>query len=142
MKLYVHSLVDKLKWFYENARCYNKISNKILVPLNISVFTFVRMCSRINASSMISNELWLSIFPRDPQVTYLNFIFKLCSFGEIPDRSFTQHSLIHHRSALPHFTPNNKWEYISLQDQKWDFLANVEFINTKCAFLSSWFRAS
>jgi len=21
----VHSLVDKLKWFYENARCYNKI---------------------------------------------------------------------------------------------------------------------
>jgi len=25
MKLYVHSLVDKLKWFYENARCYNKI---------------------------------------------------------------------------------------------------------------------
>jgi len=25
MKLYVHSLVDRLKWFYENARCYNKI---------------------------------------------------------------------------------------------------------------------
>jgi len=25
VKLYVHSLVDKLKWFYENARCYNKI---------------------------------------------------------------------------------------------------------------------
>ena len=24
VKLYVHSLVDKLKWFYENARCYNK----------------------------------------------------------------------------------------------------------------------
>jgi len=23
--IYVHSLVDKLKWFYENARCYNKI---------------------------------------------------------------------------------------------------------------------
>jgi len=27
MKLYVQSLVDKLKWFYENARCYNKIYN-------------------------------------------------------------------------------------------------------------------
>jgi len=27
MKLYVHSLVDKLKWFYDNARCYNKIYN-------------------------------------------------------------------------------------------------------------------
>jgi len=27
MKLYVHSLVDKLKWFYENARRYNKIYN-------------------------------------------------------------------------------------------------------------------
>jgi len=25
VKLYVHSLVDKLKWFYENARYYNKI---------------------------------------------------------------------------------------------------------------------
>jgi len=25
VKLYVHSLVDKLKWFYENARCYSKI---------------------------------------------------------------------------------------------------------------------
>ena len=25
VKLYVHSLVDKLKWFYINARCYNKI---------------------------------------------------------------------------------------------------------------------
>jgi len=24
-ELYVHSLVDKLKWFYENAQCYNKI---------------------------------------------------------------------------------------------------------------------
>jgi len=24
-KLHVHSLVDKLKWFYETARCYNKI---------------------------------------------------------------------------------------------------------------------
>ena len=24
MKLYLHSLVDKLKWFYKNARCYNK----------------------------------------------------------------------------------------------------------------------
>ena len=27
VKLYVHSLVDKLKWFYKNARCYNKIYN-------------------------------------------------------------------------------------------------------------------
>ena len=25
VKLYMHLLVDKLKWFYENARCYNKI---------------------------------------------------------------------------------------------------------------------
>jgi len=25
VKLYVHPLVDKLKRFYENARCYNKI---------------------------------------------------------------------------------------------------------------------
>jgi len=25
VKLYVHSLVEELKWFYENARCYNKI---------------------------------------------------------------------------------------------------------------------
>ena len=25
MKLYVHSLVDELKWFCANARCYNKI---------------------------------------------------------------------------------------------------------------------
>ena len=25
----MHSLVDKLKWFYKNARCYNKIYNKM-----------------------------------------------------------------------------------------------------------------
>jgi len=25
VKLYMHSLVDKLKCFYENTRCYNKI---------------------------------------------------------------------------------------------------------------------
>jgi len=25
VNLYVHSLVDNLKWFYDNARCYNKI---------------------------------------------------------------------------------------------------------------------
>ena len=35
VKLYVHSLVDKLKWFYENARCYNKIYN-LLHILRIS----------------------------------------------------------------------------------------------------------
>ena len=29
VKLYVHSLVDKLKWFYENARCYTKIYTSI-----------------------------------------------------------------------------------------------------------------
>jgi len=34
MKLYVHSLVDKLKWFYENARCYNKIYNRLSVEQN------------------------------------------------------------------------------------------------------------
>ena len=28
VKLYVHSLVDKFKWFYENARCYNKICSQ------------------------------------------------------------------------------------------------------------------
>jgi len=27
VKLYVHSLVYKLKWFYENARCYNKMDS-------------------------------------------------------------------------------------------------------------------
>jgi len=31
VKLYVHSLVDKLKWFYENAQCYNKIYIKIAI---------------------------------------------------------------------------------------------------------------
>jgi len=30
VKLYVYSLVDKLKWFYENALCYNKIYKKAL----------------------------------------------------------------------------------------------------------------
>ena len=34
VKLYVHSFVDKLKWFYENARCYNKIcTDKSIVEL-------------------------------------------------------------------------------------------------------------
>ena len=44
MKLDVHSLVDKLKWFYKNARCYNKIYSgksgsqifKLWKPLKIS----------------------------------------------------------------------------------------------------------
>jgi len=33
VKLYVHSLVDKLKWFYENARCYSKIYRKVCILL-------------------------------------------------------------------------------------------------------------
>jgi len=33
VKLYVHSLVDELKWFYENARCYNKIYNSCVLEL-------------------------------------------------------------------------------------------------------------
>jgi len=34
VKLYVHSLVDELKWFYENARCYNMVySLKLLTIL-------------------------------------------------------------------------------------------------------------
>ena len=32
VKLYVHSLVDKLKWFYVNARCYNKIYGVEIKP--------------------------------------------------------------------------------------------------------------
>jgi len=34
VKLYVHSLVDKLKRFYENARCYNKIHYNMAYQLN------------------------------------------------------------------------------------------------------------
>ena len=32
--LYVHSLVDKLKWFYEIARCYNKIYTVCRLPVH------------------------------------------------------------------------------------------------------------
>ena len=41
MKLYVHSLVDKLKWFYENARCYNKIyESRILRRIEVTDSVF------------------------------------------------------------------------------------------------------
>jgi len=36
VKLCVHSLVDKLKWFYENARCYNKIYNAVQFTVCVS----------------------------------------------------------------------------------------------------------
>jgi len=43
VKLYVHSLVDKLKRFYENARFYNKIHSPSSVctfaPSPIKLFT-------------------------------------------------------------------------------------------------------
>jgi len=48
VKLYVHSLVDKLKWFYENARCYNKIYIAMFVwklVYFLKVFDKVRLCS-------------------------------------------------------------------------------------------------
>jgi len=37
MKICVHSLVDKLKWFYENARCYNKTYRTLHVSDRFSV---------------------------------------------------------------------------------------------------------
>ena len=39
-KLYVHSLVDKLKWFYENARCYNTIYTYIQFISVINLYIF------------------------------------------------------------------------------------------------------
>ena len=36
VKLYVHSLVDKLKLFYENERCYNKIYNLRIIRVQIT----------------------------------------------------------------------------------------------------------
>ena len=43
MKLYVHSLVDKLKRFYENARCYNKI-HSVCVCVCVCVGVCVCVC--------------------------------------------------------------------------------------------------
>ena len=33
VKLYVHSLVDKLKWIYENARCNTKIYRSSVIHI-------------------------------------------------------------------------------------------------------------
>jgi len=44
MKLYVHSLVDKLKWFYENARCYNKIYS---MCINLETNRKSKLCEKI-----------------------------------------------------------------------------------------------
>jgi len=38
VKLYVHSLVDKLKLFYENARCYSKIYSRHFFLTFMGVF--------------------------------------------------------------------------------------------------------
>ena len=42
VKLYVHSLVGKLKSFYKNARCYNKIYKHIIFCLLLQTFLPVR----------------------------------------------------------------------------------------------------
>jgi len=33
MNLYVHPFVDKLKWFYKNTRCFNKIYSSFILDL-------------------------------------------------------------------------------------------------------------
>ena len=64
MKLYVHSLVDKLKWSYENARCYNKIytlslcsslivSDKVLHPYKTTVNNIVLCLYTVTSSCIV-----------------------------------------------------------------------------------------
>jgi len=64
VKLYVQSLVDKLKWFYKNARCYNKIYttnyrlkrtgdfSKHILNLNSSIHHFQQKWSNQNMATI------------------------------------------------------------------------------------------
>ena len=55
-KLYMHSLVDKFKWFYENARCYKKI----YTPSYVSFFPPRFLCANIWVAEFFSGILILS----------------------------------------------------------------------------------
>ena len=58
VKLYLHSLVDKLKWFYENARCYSEIyelqSLQVRHPCCVQ---WTVTCQYINICVLLSYEV-------------------------------------------------------------------------------------
>jgi len=57
LKLYVHLLVDKLKWFYENARCYNKIyKNKCINKIKY----FCLWCTFLFLPSLMASYFYSS----------------------------------------------------------------------------------
>ena len=53
----MHSLVDKLKWFYQNARCYSKIYNEYRVLLRSPVPTLGKMFFQIKKKKQENYEL-------------------------------------------------------------------------------------
>ena len=60
VKLFVHSLVDKLKWFYQNARCYNTVYNCISLSLkfNIVISCLSALCQ--DNDKCHSGEFWVT----------------------------------------------------------------------------------
>ena len=61
VRLYVHSLVDKLKWFYENARCHNKIYTR---------HVFMSCCIRKAKSRLVQ------LYPVTNKPSSLQFIWR------------------------------------------------------------------
>ena len=68
VKLYVHSLVYKFKWFYENARCYSKIYNR---------FSYLSKCSLSQISFFHLQGKMGILIP-----TLFPFKFKLCQIRQ------------------------------------------------------------
>ena len=62
MKLYVHSLVEKLKRFYENARCYNKIYSKNFINNFNQLNMFRATISPILRSTSLCLQLVVYIY--------------------------------------------------------------------------------
>ena len=85
VKLYVHSLADKLKRFYENARCYNKIYCKREVCENVFVVKFevlialyiqdvvrlsMRLCSLVGSYTSVSAPATMTMDAAGPSENY------------------------------------------------------------------------
>jgi len=62
VKLYVHSLVEKLKRFYENARCYNKIYSKNFINNFNQLNMFRATISPILRSTSLCLQLVVYIY--------------------------------------------------------------------------------
>jgi len=60
VKLYAHSLVDELKWFYENARCYNKSYNVYWSSCKVPVI-LVTFHDRFSINTQISNVMKIDL---------------------------------------------------------------------------------